>query len=104
MVFIGGNTGGTTLVPFFFNGDNDAYSDSSKIAHDMYNVYVNKDYVGKKVVVAQGERVEDINSFLKVQGFDNLDSELVGNSYKINCSPNESKRVKDALSVYLSIR
>lgn len=104
MVFFGGNTGSPTPFPFFINVSDQDYSDSSKIAHDMYNVYINRDYVGKKVLVAQGEKVEDINSFLKVQGFDGFKSELKGNSYSINCNPNESGHMKEALQVYLKIR
>ncbi|WP_163191680.1 hypothetical protein [Clostridium thermarum] len=107
--FLGGitnginGTGGMPQVPFFVGLD---YEDdySSKLSHDTYNVYVNDDYVGKKVLVAQGEKVEDINGFLNTQGFRNYKTSLKGNSYNISCSPDESRHMKDTLNVYLKIR
>lgn len=83
-----------------FNRDN--YS--SKSSHDFYNVYVNKDYVGKKVLVTEGEKPEDIKSFLKVQGFTEFSSELIGNEFNITCSENVKKHVKEAVNVYIHNR
>lgn len=104
MVYLGGFPEGPNPYPLLINANRDVFSQNSKMAHDMYNVYVNKDYVGKKVLVAQGEKVEDINSFLKVQGFDEFKSRLEGNSYEIDCDTDESKHMKEALQVYLRIR
>jgi hypothetical protein len=96
-------TGGMPQVPYFVGlGNDDDYS--SKLSHDMYNVYVNDHYVGKKVLVAQGEKVEDINSFLNTQGFRSFNANLRGNSYSIDCNPDDSHHMKDALNVYLKIR
>ena len=99
--------GGMPQFPFFlgFDGeDNTDDNDGSNITHDKYNVYVNNEYVGNKVLVAQGEKVEDINGYLKNQGFRDFNSSLKGNSYNISCNTNDSKHMKDTLNVYLSIR
>jgi hypothetical protein len=101
--YLGNGMGGPTPFPLWVSAYEDDMS-ASKIAHDMYNVYVNDDYVGKKILVAQGEKVEDINSFLKTRGFGDFDVSLKGNSYSISCKTDESRHMKDALSVYLSIR
>lgn len=101
--------GGMPQFPYFlgFNDDdngNHGYGGNDKLTHDTYNVFVNNDYVGNKVLVAQGEKVEDINGYLKTQGFRNFDSKLKGNSYSISCNADDSKHMKDALNVYLHIR
>lgn len=77
---------------------------SSKTAHDFYDIYVNKDYVGKKVLAAEGERIEDIKSFLKTQGFTEFSSELIGNEFSITCSEAAKKHVKEAVDVYIHNR
>jgi len=48
--------------------------------------------------------VEDIDDYLKSQGFRNFRSELEGNIYNINCVEEDSSRMKEVLSVYLKIR
>lgn len=103
MTFYGNGFGGPWSLPFTMgvNEDGDKFS---KMTHDKYEVYVNDDFVGHKTLVAQTEKVEDIDDYLKTQGFKNFSSVLEGNLYKINCVEVDSRRMKEVLSVYLKIR
>ncbi|OPJ61209.1 hypothetical protein [Clostridium oryzae] len=95
--------GGTWGFPLIWNDFHDEV-DNYKTAHDSYNVYVNNDYVGKKVLVAQGERVEDIKSFLNTQGFTEFSSEIVGNAFNIVCDEDAKEHIKEAVEVYIHNR
>lgn len=75
-----------------------------KLYHDSYEVYVNKDYVGRKTLIAQNESVKDIENHLRLEGFRNFNTNLSGNQVLINSSTDEAKDIKRNLSVYLSIR
>lgn len=89
--------------PLIWNGlSEDDYN--YKVAHDFYNVYVNNDYIGKKPLISEGERIEDIKSFLKVQGFTNFDSQIIGNNFNITCSEDTKKYVKEVVDVYIHNR
>lgn len=77
----------------------------TKMNHDSYEVYVNKNYVGNKTLVAQGENIYDVADYLKEQGFDRFNSHLTGNSFSIEVdNREESKKMKETLSAYLQIR
>ncbi|NLM34405.1 MAG: hypothetical protein GX206_03115 [Clostridiales bacterium] len=103
MSIFGNGVGGPWPLPFVMNAKNDE-DQYTKIAHDKYEVYVNDDFVGHKTLIAQTEKVEDIDDYLKSQGFRNFRSELEGNIYNINCVEEDSSRMKEVLSVYLKIR
>jgi hypothetical protein len=74
-----------------------------KNAHDSYDVYVNEDFVGKKVLAAQTEEIDDVMNFLEKQGFTNLHSRLDGDHYIIEANE-DNERLKETLSTYLKIR
>ncbi|RBW69189.1 hypothetical protein [Bacillus taeanensis] len=74
-----------------------------KNTHDSYDVYVNEDFVGKKVLVTQTEKVDDIMDFLKRQGFTNLNARLDGDHFVIETNDDQGS-LKETLSTYLKIR
>lgn len=91
--------------PFFLNNLADReQNNGSKMIHDAYRVYVNNDYVGDKVLVAQNEKVEDVEKYLKNAGFDNFTARLVGNEYIIDSPGNETADMKTTLAVYFNNR
>lgn len=79
-------------------------NNGTKIGHDSYRVYVNKDYVGDKVLVAQNEKIDDVEKYLKNIGFTNFSTKLDGNSYMINSEGSETGDMISTLNVYLRNR
>ena len=71
-------------------------------AHDSYDVYVNDEFVGKKMLVTQTEDVHDIGDFLKLQGVEEVTTELDGDHYIIKSDNPE--RLKQVLETYLQNR
>lgn len=80
----------------------DSETTSVKNAHDTYDVYVNEEYIGKKILLTQTEDIEDIRDYLKVQGVENVATNLEGDHYVIETS--EADRVKKIIEVYLQNR
>lgn len=79
-------------------------NDISKQAHDSYAVYVNNDYIGNKTLLVQSEKIDDVKSFLKTQGFTDYNTQIDGGQYKISCDDSESRHMKEALNIYLHNR
>lgn len=78
---------------------------TTKISHDRYDVYVNKDYVGRKVLLTQGEDVTDVADFLKSHGLNKFASHIDGDHLHIDSNDTaEQTAIKDALSIYLQMR
>lgn len=84
--------------------DNSEILESSKIAHDSYRVFVNNDYVGNKILLAQNEKIEDLEKYLKNNGFKNFSTKLIGNQYIIDSAEDESYDMKNTLNIYLQTR
>lgn len=78
-------------------------SSHSKISHDRYDVYVNQDYIGQKFLLSAQESVQDIDDFLKNEGYGNFQSYLDGDHYYIRAVENE-QNVANVLKVYLQNR
>lgn len=92
-------------LPFLTNNLVDReQNNGSKIVHDSYKVFVNNDYVGDKVLVAQNEKIEDVEKYLRNTGFDNFSTKLTGNNYSISSEGTETADMKTTLSVYLHNR
>jgi hypothetical protein len=90
-------------LPFLFR--NGGVSDNgSKEAHDSYNVYVNKDFVGNKVLVSQVEKIDDVSKYLLNQGFYDFKAKLEGNQYMISSEGSGTNDMKHTLEVYLNNR
>ncbi|MFC0470078.1 hypothetical protein ACFFHM_05965 [Halalkalibacter kiskunsagensis] len=77
-------------------------SESVKDAHDAYDVYVNEEYVGKKILITESEEVEDVVDFLKKQGVQNISADLNGDHYVIRTK--DEDHVKHILDTYLQNR
>ncbi|RXJ02570.1 hypothetical protein DS745_06250 [Anaerobacillus alkaliphilus] len=73
-----------------------------KNAHEAYDIYVNDEYIGKKLVLTQSEEIDDVVDFLKVQGVENVSTTLDGDHYVIK-TENE-QHVKDIIEAYLKNR
>jgi len=73
-----------------------------KNSSDSYDIYVNNEYVGKKVMVTQTEDLTDIMDFLKTQGVEDVNGKLDGDHYQITA--NDPEQVKDIMKVYLENR
>ncbi len=77
-------------------------SDILKEGHEAYDVYVNEEFVGKKVLLTQSEEIDDIVDFLKTQGVKNVSTNLEGDHFVINSE--EPENLKQILKTYLQIR
>ncbi|MFC0272409.1 hypothetical protein ACFFIX_13290 [Metabacillus herbersteinensis] len=75
----------------------------TKQSTDRYDVYVNQDYVGQKLILTSQEEVHDIDDFLENEGFKNFESTLDGDHYYVKATQNE-RAVADTLKVYLQNR
>ncbi|KHF37853.1 hypothetical protein LQ50_24960 [Halalkalibacter okhensis] len=81
----------------------DANSDGEiKGEHDAYDIFVNEEFVGKKLLLTQSENVDDVVHFLKQQGVQQVFGQLDGDHYVIHSE--ESERVKQILDTYLQNR
>lgn len=86
-----------------FRGGEDLV-ESTMLVHDAYRVYVNNDYVGNKVLLAQNEKIEDLEKYLKNKGFQNFSTKLVGSEYMIYPEEGDSHNMKNTLQVYLNTK
>ena len=55
-------------------------NDSLKLSTDSYEVFVNDDKVGNKLLLTQTDDPNDLNDFLENNGFKNFKVNVVGNS------------------------
>ncbi|OIJ13859.1 hypothetical protein BKP35_08770 [Anaerobacillus arseniciselenatis] len=73
-----------------------------KNPHDTYDVYVNEEHIGKKILLTQADEIEDVGDFLKAQGIENVSTNLNGDHYVIKTD--EAQRVKNIIDAYLKNR
>jgi homoserine acetyltransferase len=99
---INNNFYGFPVFLLALNGEN--RDNGSKLEHDTYRVYVNRDYVGDKTLVAQNEKIEDVEKYLRNKGFDHFSTRLDGNEYVISSQGTETMDMKDTLRIYLNMR
>jgi hypothetical protein len=72
---------------------------------DFYEVYVNDEFIGNKVLVLENEDIHDVEGFLNSRGFKDYDTELDGIRFFIRTDDSYQAQVmKDNLHVYLQIR
>jgi len=74
-----------------------------KLNEDQYEVYVNGNYVGQKTLKNQGEKLSDIDDFLRIQGISDFSSSLDGDHYTIQANAQDND-IANALSVYFNNR
>lgn len=73
--------------------------------HDSYRVYVNGDYVGNKTLVAESERIHDLESHLCNAGYEEFHMDVSGSTINIiTTNENTSQNIKENLKVYLRLR
>lgn len=78
-------------------------SDSIKLFHDRYEVFVNGDKVGEKTLLTQVEDAQDLKSYLEDNGFSGFNYEVIGDHIEIK-NKEDSHHMKEILSSYLSIK
>jgi hypothetical protein len=78
---------------------------AQKISHDAYEVFVNEQFVGQKIVLAQNEDIFDVEDFLKDRGFHHFTTNLDGDRFSIQTDNTfQEQKMKENLEVYLQIR
>ncbi|NLK22397.1 MAG: hypothetical protein GX308_10085 [Epulopiscium sp.] len=82
-------------VPYEDNG--------TKVSNDTYEVFVNDDKIGEKVLLTQTDDPEDINGYLENNGFNNFKVNVLGDSIVIETNERPHK-MKEILSSYLNTR
>lgn len=97
----GDNVDGFPVVPpMFVGGEGEGHT---KLHMDRYEVFVNGDKVGEKIQRTQVEDPDYLESYLRENGFEGFDYEVVGDHIEINAEE-DSNQMKEILSSYLSIR
>ena len=89
----------------FYNGSGFLFPEvdyDTKKAYDAYDVFVNGDYVGKKVLLTQNDSIKDVTDHLIKKGFNQFEDRLQGDHYEITSENGEG--IKSELEVYLNIR
>ncbi|WP_209124924.1 hypothetical protein [Alkalihalobacillus sp. BA299] len=85
--------------PFFQTANAEA---SVKNAHDTYDIFVNRHFVGQKVLLTDNESLDDVLDFLQKQGVDNVTAHLDGDHYVIQSqSEKDIEHITNVLSTYL---
>jgi hypothetical protein len=101
---LGGETMGNADGRFYgFVTNNFINAEDEKLNHDRYEVYVNDDFLGNKTLFNQGDKLSDVDDFLKINGFKNFSSSLEGDHYYIKPFENDGEITK-ALDVYFKNR
>lgn len=97
----GGN--GLFMYPFHHNLDND---DDVKIASDRYHVYVNGDYIGDKLSIAQGDgEWKSIEGYLKGRNFEGYRVTRDGDHIYVDVrDEDQAEAIRNHLEVYTQIR
>lgn len=81
----------------------DSDDNNLKMSNDTFEVFVNDDKVGNKELLTQTDDAEDLNGYLKDNGFNNFKVNVLGNSIVIETNERPQK-MKEMLSSYLDIR
>lgn len=89
------------MAPFMMIDDES--NQNIKSSYDEYRVFVNGDYLGKKVLISENEKPEDLDKYLVSQGFKNFATEVNGGNLIIHCEDNTNE-MENILGSYLNIR
>lgn len=108
--------GGNNYNGHFFGGGNSFFTypflpnqqdnDENKMAHESYQVYVNGDYVGDKLSIAQGDGGwRAIESYLQSRDFRGYQLTRDGNRIYVDVqNEEEAEAIRNHLAVYTQIR
>jgi hypothetical protein len=89
------------FIPFFNIRD----EKEDIIEHDSYDVYVNDDFVGRKVLYSESEDIGNISDYLSASGYGDFTYMEEGNKFIIeDFDEEEADRMKNQLETYLNIR
>lgn len=94
--------------PFFGANTNGDFN--LKMPHDRYEVYVNGDFVGHKVLLTQSESIDDVAKYLQRNGYKQFSATLDGDHYNIETNSSQdddthdAEQMKNRLGVYLDLR
>ncbi|WP_027408077.1 hypothetical protein [Anoxybacteroides tepidamans] len=77
---------------------------SSENTHERYEVYVNGDFVGYKILSKQNEELVDLEDFLHKQGFSEAKAHIDKSHYEIKTDKDSAERIKKVLEMYLQQR
>ncbi|WP_377887313.1 hypothetical protein [Alkalihalobacillus sp. R86527] len=81
-----------------------AEADPIKNEHDSYNVYVNDNYIGNKILFSQKENIQDVSDYLNNKGFYNFQAEVEGDHYRLQMTElDQGELVIDELHSYLGL-
>ena len=97
------NFGYTPYNPFWGQTDQE---DDGREANDFYRVFVNGEYIGDKLSVAQGDGGSHaVQDYLESRGFSGYDFKTEDRDVHIHAEDRRQlEDIKRHLSVYLSIR
>lgn len=100
----GGN--GPFMFPFLINQNDNNDDDGGKMPHDSYQVYVNGDYVGDHLSVAQGDgEWKAIETYLQERNFKDFKVNLEGNQISVEVEDKENMaHIRNHLEVYTQLR
>lgn len=104
-IFYAGNVGNTSDnglvgVPILPIGEE---NHDMKLSQDRYEVFVNGDKVGNKILLTQTEDAHDLHSYLESNGFTDFEYQVIGDHIEIQ-TKQESGHMKGILSSYLGIK
>jgi len=89
------------FIPFFNIRD----ENEDIIEHDSYDVYVNDDFVGRKVLYSESEDITNISDYLSSNGYGDFTYTEEGNKFIIeDYDEEEAGKMKNQLETYLNIR
>jgi hypothetical protein len=93
---------GRNWMPFFLFGRSDT---DVKEEHERYDVYVNGDFVGHKILIAQNDNISMVEEHLKENGFNQFESKVEGDHFNLTVKdPDLERDIKENLNLYLQIR
>lgn len=89
------------FIPFF----NIRNENEDIIENDSYDVYVNDDFVGRKVLYSESEDISNISDYLSSNGYGDFTYTEDGNKFIIeDFDEEEADKMKNQLETYLNIR
>ncbi|MBO9129103.1 hypothetical protein [Bacillus sp. 165] len=102
MPFTDGWYQGFGLYPGTFNM---TFHNDSKQSYEAYDVFVDQEYVGQKMMANEYEHIADIEDFLRGRGFVNFSTAMEGDHYEIHVHDDgERQAIKDNLNMYFHNR
>jgi hypothetical protein len=91
------------VYPGLFFEDNEVKETDGK-DHEFYNIYVNGDFIGRKLLLEQNDKITDMANYLTQNEFSSFSSTVDGNNYYIVEEDKQmAMHMKKQLDVYLNI-